>query len=191
MGLRILHAILALLLAVGMTMVSPARAQGGAASGYGVKPGDILQVSVWRDETLQLELLVRPDGGISLPLAGDIAAGGKTIAELQAEITRRLQKYIPDPSVSVALKEVRGNVIYVIGQVVNPGAFVIGRSVDVMQALSMAGGMGTYAATNDVRILRRQNGKLQAIPFRYGDVENGRNLEQNIILQSGDVVVVP
>jgi polysaccharide export outer membrane protein len=84
-----------------------------------------------------------------------------------------------------------GNIVYVIGKVNRPGAFPILRNVDVMQALSMAGGTSTYAAVNKIKILRREGDKLRAVPFEYGDVEKGEHLEQNIILQAGDVVVVP
>lgn len=158
---------------------------------YGVKPGDLLRVSVWREQDLQLEVLVRPDGGISMPLAGEIAAQGKSMAQLRSEIRRRLQRFIPDPVVSVSVEEIHGNVVYVIGKVEKPGKFVVGRTVDVVQALSMAGGMTTFAAVNEIRILRRADGRQSAIPFRYSDVEKGEDLEQNIVLQSGDIVVVP
>jgi polysaccharide export outer membrane protein len=169
----------------------PVLGQNQSAGDYELKPGDILQVSVWREKDLQLEVLVRPDGGISLPLAGDILAADKSTSQLRNEIVRRLQKFIPDPVVSVAVQEVRGNVVYVIGKVEKPGEFVVGQAVDVMQALSMAGGMTTFAAVNDIRILRRQGGEQVAISFRYADVEKGEDLEQNIILESGDIVVVP
>ena len=84
-----------------------------------------------------------------------------------------------------------GNKIYVIGKVAKSGEVIANRNMDVVQALSVAGGMTPYAAANKIKILRRENGKLTAIPFKYGDIEKGDNLKQNIILQSGDVVVVP
>jgi polysaccharide export outer membrane protein len=179
-----------LLGALWLALGSSAAAE-GASPGYAIKPGDRLQVSVWREEDLQLEVLVRPDGGISMPLAGDIPAQGMTIEKLREEIGERLKRYIPDPAVSVAVAEIRGNAIFVLGKVAHPGEFVIVRDIDVMQALSMAGGTTTYARLNDIKILRRNGASQSAIPFRYGDVEKGRDLEQNIILQSGDTVVVP
>ena len=171
--------------------IQPGWAADDPPADYRIKPGDILSVSVWREEGLQLEVLVRPDGGISMPLAGDLPAAGRTVKELQSAIAERLEQFIPDPAVTVAIREIRGNVVYVIGKVLRPGEYIIGRDVDVMQALSMAGGMGTFASANDIRILRRRNGGQVAIPFNYGEVESGENLEQNIILQSGDMVVVP
>ncbi len=134
---------------------------------------------------------MRPDGGISFPLAGDLQAAGRSIAELQSLIIERLEKYIPDPLATVAVLKLDGNKVYVIGKVARPGEFIANRYLDVVQALSMAGGMTPYAAANKISILRRTNGKLTSIPFKYGDIEKGDNLQQNIILQSGDVVLVP
>ena len=158
---------------------------------YKIQPGDVLEVSVWQEENLQKQVLVRPDGGMSFPLAGDIQAAGKSVAELQKLITERLTKYIPDPVVTVSTLKLDGNKVYVIGKVARPGEFQANRYVDVVQALSMAGGMTPYAADNKITVLRRENGKQRSIPFRYGDIEKGEDLGQNIILQSGDVVVVP
>ena len=122
---------------------------------------------------------------------GDVQARGKSVEQLRAEITDKLKKYIPDPVVTVGIQQLSGNVIYVIGKVNRPGNFPVVRQVDVMQALSMAGGMTPYAAANRIRILRREGGRQVAIPFAYGDIEKGEKLEQNIVLRAGDVVVVP
>jgi polysaccharide export outer membrane protein len=158
---------------------------------YKIQPGDLLEVSVWKEEDLVKQVLVRPDGGMSFPLAGDIQAAGKSVPELQELITERLTKYIPDPVVTVATIRLDGNKVYVIGKVARPGEFPANRYMDIVQALSVAGGMTPYAADNKISVLRRENGKQRSIPFRYGDIEKGEDLEQNIILQSGDVVVVP
>lgn len=158
---------------------------------YLIQPGDVLEISVWKEEDLNKQVLVRPDGGISFPLAGDLQAANSSIKSLQSLITERLEKYIPDPLVTVAILKLDGNKVYVIGKVNRPGDFTATRNLDVVQALSMAGGMTPYAATNKISILRRTNGKLSSIPFRYGDIEKGEDLQQNIILHSGDVVLVP
>lgn len=169
-----------------------ARAQETVRDGYEVQPGDILEVSVWKEEDLQRQVLVRPDGYFSFPLVGDVDATGKTVGELRAEIASRLERYIPDLVVTVTVSDILGNKIYVLGQVNNPGQFVVNPSVDVMQALSMAGGTTAFAALNDIMILRRNgDGTQDAMRFAYKDVERGRSLEQNVVLQSGDVVVVP
>lgn len=159
--------------------------------GYDVQPGDRLHVNVWKEEDLDREVLVRPDGGFSFPLAGDFTAVGKTVEELRVELTDRLSQFIPDLFVTVSVLEVNGNKVYVIGQVNQPGEFVVNPRVDVMQALSLAGGMNAFASPNDIFVLRREGGEQQILPFRFDSVVRGRNLDQNIMLQSGDVVVVP
>ena len=166
-------------------------AEESVADAYRIQPGDVLEISVWREETMLKQVLVRPDGGLSYPLVGEVQAAGKSVGELQALITERLSKYIPDPVVTVSTQQLSGNKIYVVGRVQRPGEFVANRYMDVVQALSVAGGMTPYAAANKIKVLRRENGQLTAIPFRYGEIEKGENLEQNIILQSGDVVLVP
>jgi polysaccharide export outer membrane protein len=163
----------------------------GADAAYEVQPGDLLEISVWKEPELQREVLVRPDGAFSFPLSGQIDARNKTVEDLRLEITERLSRYIPDLVVTVSVVEINGNKIYVIGQVNEPGVFVVNPRVDVMQALSMAGGTTPFADANDIKILRRQADAQAALRFRYDDVVRGRSLEQNIVLESGDVVVVP
>lgn len=167
----------------------PAQPEGDRV--YAVQPGDMLEISVWNEAELQKEVLVGPDGGISFPLAGEMTAVGKSIVDLRQEVAERLSRYIAEPIVTVTVSQVLGNKIYVIGQVVRPGGIVMNPRIDVMQALSMAGGTTAFAALNDIVILRRQGGRQAAIRFRYDEVSTGRSLEQNILLQSGDVVVVP
>lgn len=159
--------------------------------GYLVQPGDLLHISVWGEEGLDQDVLVRPDGGFSFPLAGDVSAVGKTVDELRQEVTDRLARYIPGSVVTVAVREINGNKIYVLGQVNKPGEFIVNPSVNVMQALSMAGGMTPFASSNEIIVLRGQGKQQTATPFRYADVVRGRNLEQNIELIAGDIVVVP
>ena len=158
---------------------------------YRIQPGDVLAVSVWKEENMTQEVIVRPDGQITFPLVGEARAAGNSVEDLRQLISERLKKYIPDPVVTVSVRELAGNVIYVLGKVNRPGVFPIARNVDVVQALSLAGGTSTYAALNDIKILRRENGKLRALSFKYAEVEKGKRLEQNIVLHPGDVVVVP
>ena len=158
---------------------------------YLIQPGDLLEISVWREEYLEREISVQPDGMISFPLVGVLPAAGGNVQELQEMVADRLSQYISDPVVTVSIKDIRGNRIYVIGQVQRPGHFIMNPAVDVVQALALAGGTTPFAALNDIKILRRSGKQLTAINFRYGDVEKGRNLQQNIILQSGDVIIVP
>ncbi|MGF1612553.1 MAG: polysaccharide biosynthesis/export family protein [Gammaproteobacteria bacterium] len=162
-----------------------------APADYIIGPEDVLEISVWREPDLQREVLVRPDGRISFPLAGDVKAADKTPEQVQEVIAQRIERYIPDPVVTVTVRTIGGNKIYVIGQVKNPGAYVIGRYVDVLQALTLAGGLSEFARENNIRILRREGGRETVFPFEYGNVKKGRKLQQNIILKGGDTVVVP
>jgi polysaccharide export outer membrane protein len=163
----------------------------GQEQSYAVKPGDLLQIAVWKEPELQRPVLVRPDGQFSFPLAGELDARGKSVSELQKLLTDRLKKFIADPVVTVSVQEVKGNKVYVIGQVTKPGEFIVNPSVDVMQALSMAGGLTAFAEQSNIVVLRRRSGQQTAIPFKYGEVLKGRELQQNIMLEAGDVVVVP
>lgn len=172
-------------------MAGLAQADAPLSERYKIQPGDVLIVSVWKEQDMLSEVLVRSDGGLSFPLAGELDAAGRTVEELREAIDQRLQKYIPNAVVTVAVKLIGGNRVYVIGKVNRPGEFTFNRPLDVMQALSLAGGATSFAALNDIKILRRENGKQQSIGFRYADVESGRKLEQNILLKSGDTVVVP
>ena len=158
---------------------------------YHIQPGDVLQVSVWKEQDLQAEVLVRPDGAFSFPLAGDVDTRGKSVEGLRTELTERLKRYVPDPVVTIAVRQIMGNRIFVLGQVNRPGDFAFSRPLDVMQALSMAGGTTSFAALNDIVILRRDRGQLKKIQFRYAEVARGKDLDQNIILVSGDTIVVP
>ena len=162
-----------------------------AQTQYLVQPGDVLGILVWQEPDLTSDVTVHPDGLFTSPLIGELQASNRPISEIQKDVTKSLNRYIPDPTVTISLKESVGNQIYVIGQVNSPGVFNVTQLPDVMQALSLAGGMTAYASQNKINILRRDNEKQTAIGFRYGDVEKGESLEQNIILQHGDVVVVP
>ena len=140
---------------------------------YKIQPGDILVVSVWKEEELIREVIVRPDGQITCPLVGEAKAAGHSVEDLRLLISERLKKYIPDPVVTVSVRELAGNTIYVLGKVTRPGVFQIALNVDDMQALSLAGGTSTYAALNGIKILRRKNGELRAHSFTYAEVEKG------------------
>lgn len=170
---------------------APEDGNGAAPAGYVLGPEDILQVSVWKDEHLTREVVVRPDGLISFPLVGDVPAEGKTVEALRGDLAARLARYIPKPSVSVAVAKVLSYRVYVIGRVNKPGEFLVGHYTDVMQALSLAGGLTPFASENQIKVLRRANGQEVVFPFAYGEALKGRGLEQNIILQRGDVVMVP
>ena len=173
---RVMRIVFVLLL--GMFFASiPALAQSNrapAVAEYRVQAGDILDISVWKEPDLERIVLVRPDGRFSFPLVGDVVAIEKSVETLRQELTERLSVFIPDLVVTVSIQEILGNKIYVLGQVNNPGQFVVNPSVDIMQALSMAGGTTAFAALNDIIVLRRSAGSSEAISFRYADVARGR-----------------
>lgn len=159
-------------------------------SDYVVGEGDVLEISVWKEEGLNKQVLVRPDGGITFPLVGDLQAGGLTVDQITDELIKRLGNYMSEPAVNVAVMTVNQKV-YVVGKVNKPGDFTTAARVDVMQALAMAGGLTPFADADDIKVIRREKGRISAFPFDYNDVSSGDSLEQNILLQRGDVIVVP
>jgi len=159
--------------------------------GYRLGAEDVMLISVWKDEQLTREVVVRPDGMFSFPLVGDIQAEDRTVEDIRIDLVKRLIKYIPNPNVSVAVMKVLSYKIYVVGRVNKPGEFLIGHYTDVLQALSLAGGLTPFAAENDIKVIRRAKGQQQVFPVRYGDLRKGQDLEQNILLQRGDTVMVP
>ncbi len=175
-----------------LSILLTAHAQDAPPAGdYLVKPGDILLVSVWKEPDMTLEALVRPDGKFSFPLAGDVQAAGQSVSTIQADIIKKIETYIPDAVATVMMKSIEGNKAYVVGKVNRPGPILMTNDTNVMQALSIAGGAAQFAGLKDIIILRGQGGNQSAIEFNYDEVENGENLQQNITLQAGDVVVVP
>jgi polysaccharide export outer membrane protein len=181
----------AMLVFVAMAARSAEPAPTAASAEYRLQPGDLLLVSVWREPDLTGEVLVRPDGAMSFPLAGETPAAGRTLAQLQADLEQRVRKFVPEAVVTVSVRALSGNRVYVIGKVARPGDIPLVRPTDVMQVLALAGGTTPFADLNDIKILRRENGRQSVIAFRYGDVERGRSLEQNVLLQGGDTVIVP
>jgi polysaccharide export outer membrane protein len=185
--IRAAIALLSLLLA---GFNSQASAQ--AVPTYTLNAGDTLDIAVWKEEDLtKKDVIVRPDGMFSYPLAGEINAVGHTVAQVEEQISSRLKKYIPEPVVSVSVKNLDGCRVYVIGQVSKPGSFVMNPRFSVLQALSLAGGLTPFAAANDIIVLRGNGNAQNILPFHYGEVTKGRSLNQNVLLEAGDVVVVP
>jgi polysaccharide export outer membrane protein len=175
----------------GLTMMSPPiRAQ--TIPDYKIHPGDKLVIGVYDDpKLLPLEITVSPDGKISYPLVGVMLVGGKTVEQIRTEMESRLKKYISDPIATVVVTDVKGNAVYVIGQVLKPGQLVMNPTINVLQALSMAGGANPYAKLDGIIVIRSTAGGQRVLPFKYGQVSAGKELSQNVDLESGDVVVVP
>lgn len=186
-----MRALPVLAILVSLLFVSPAHAQQSQGLEYRIGPEDILHISVWKEEDLDRKVLVRPDGGVSFPLVGDIQVSGRTPLEVQDEIRSRLVRFIPDAEVTVSVDKISGYTVFVLGEVKSPGQFTLGRYVDVVQALTLAGGLTPYASESKIKILRRQDGREVVYRFDFRDIKRERGLQQNIVLQSGDVVVVP
>lgn len=181
-----------LFLAAGFIGLSGAQLSYAASSdGYRINPEDVLEISVWKEEDLQKTVTVRPDGGITLPLIGNQQASGKTTTELQSDLSEAMDAFIPDPVVTVSVVEIRGYKVYITGEVTEPGEYLMGSYIDVLQALTMAGGVTAFADLNDIRIIRRQGDRSEVLKFNYAQVQKGRKLEQNIVLKAGDTIVVP
>ncbi len=162
-----------------------------AQEAYRLNPGDTLRISVWNEEALQQDVMVLPDGTISFPLVGILDVSNKTPGEVQEEIKQKLSRLIPDPEINLSVIEVGGNNFFIIGKVTSPGRFPMTNAIDVVQALSLAGGFTTYAQTEKIQILRRDGEKLKVIRFDYSKISDGKALETNILLRSGDTIVVP
>ena len=172
-------------------MVSSMVWAGEEGGDYLIGPGDILDISVWKDETLTRTVVVLPDSKISFPLIGEVVAGGKTVAQLKKEIEGKLAPFVPDITLSLEVKQVNSVLIYVIGRVNAPGRFALNVNVNVLQALSIAGGFNPFAKRDKIKVFRQEGDKTNIFNFQYDSVVEGKNLEQNIMLKRGDVVVVP
>ena len=163
-----------------------------ADSEYTIHPGDVLQITVWKEESLDREVLVLPDGTITFPLIGSFMVKGMTPETVQKVVKTKLANLIPDASVAVLIKAPLGHSVSVIGQVTKSGEIMMGHRLTVMQALSQAGGLTPYADESAIIVLHRdKNNKESSTPFPYDDVISGHNLDKDITLKPGDVVVVP
>ena len=163
-----------------------------AITDYVIGPEDLLQITVWKNESLSRELAVRPDGKISMPLLHDIQAAGLTPMQLQEKLSTALGEFMPNPEVSVTVTEVRSYRISVLGEVVKPGVLQLKSDTTVLEAIALAGGFRDFASPSKIVILRKNgDGQTNKIPFNYNRVVKDNRAEGNVTLKSGDVVVVP
>jgi polysaccharide export outer membrane protein len=194
---------------VGASIAAPAAAQQAApqpqpgngsnvaASGVPTPPNyligaqDVLSVVFWREKDMSAEVVVRPDGKISLPLLNDIDAAGRSPEALRAAIAKAASKFMEEPNVTVVVKEIRSRNVYVTGQVTKAGTYPLGNEMTVLQALSVAGGLLEYADAGNIIIMRKEEGRDRHFKFNYKDVIRGKNVEQNIVLKPNDTIIVP
>jgi polysaccharide export outer membrane protein len=158
---------------------------------YLIGPNDILNIFVWKEADLTRDVTVMPDGKITYPLIGEITAQGRTASELKKTIADRLQNFVTAPEVTVIVRESRSQVVYTIGKLTRPGPYPLAPGMTVMQALSAAGGFAEWADNKNILIIRREGGKETQLRFNYKEFTSGEKLEQNILLRSGDTLVVP
>jgi polysaccharide export outer membrane protein len=169
---------------------------GGITDDYVIGEEDTLAVSVWKEPELSVTggegLVVRPDGKISLPLINDVRASGKTVEQLRNEITAKLEEFMEvPPVVSVIVLKAHGQKVIVMGQVVKPNIYALGRPTTVLDLLARVGGFTPQAKVKNILIVRQENGQELKFPFNYKDAIKGKNLQQNILLLGGDMVLVP
>jgi polysaccharide export outer membrane protein len=158
---------------------------------YVIQPNDLLKIFVWKQPDMSGQVLVRPDGRISLPLVQDIQAAGRTPAELKQNIEESLKEYIGFPTVTVIVDAIQSYRVFVTGQVSKPGPIMSEKPISVLQAIALAGGFGQMAKSADTVIVRSTSEGSTLFRFNYPEVIKGEHFNQNITLKTGDVVVVP
>jgi polysaccharide export outer membrane protein len=160
--------------------------------GYVIGPDDVLEVLFWREKDVSAEVVVRPDGMISLPLLNDVKAAGLTPEQLRDSINEAAKKYFEgEPNVTINIKAINSRKVFITGSVAKPGPYPLSAPTTVLQLISMAGGLTEFANQKRISVMRNENGKPVRYPFNYKDVAQGKNLSQNIELKPGDTVIVP
>ena len=158
---------------------------------YKINQGDLLEISVWGEETLNKSVRVLPDGSVSFPLAGRVEVSGETATEVEKRVTEKLKVYLPDPQVTVVIANTEGNKAYVIGKVLKPGPVMLTNTTTVLQAVGIAGGLDKFADLGAIKVLRGTGKNQTVVNVNYSSLIKGQSLDSNIVLNSGDTVVVP
>jgi polysaccharide export outer membrane protein len=159
--------------------------------GYVIGPDDVLQVLFRYDRDLTTDVVVRPDGMISLPMLSDVPAAGLTPEQLRDKVTESAKRFIEDPAVTVIVRTINSRRVFITGEVTRPGPYPLTSTMSVMQLIAIAGGLTEFADEKGISVMRTENGKPLRLPFNYKDVAKGKNLKQNIELKPGDTVIVP
>jgi polysaccharide export outer membrane protein len=167
------------------------RKHGTVDPSYVIGPRDVLEIQVWKEPDFSRQALVRPDGKITLPLMGDIQASGMNGMDLKDLLTEKLKSFVDNPEVTVIVLESHSKNFYILGRVNRPGTYPLGQDMTVLQALSVAGGLGEWADKDSIRIIRRSGGREEILRFDYDKVTSGKKLEQNILLEPNDTIIVP
>jgi polysaccharide export outer membrane protein len=163
-------------------------ARGPGSPGYTIGLGDVLRIAVWREPELTLDVTVRPDGMITVPLLGDVQAAARAPNQLAKDLTAELERLIESPRVTVSVTQATSARVYVVGQMLRPGEFPLSGRMTVLKALALAGGFKDFARPESIVIVREDQ---TVMPFNYKRVAEGKELSQNILLAAGDTIVVP
>jgi polysaccharide export outer membrane protein len=177
------------------TQRAPQAAATGAAAmlppDYVIGPEDVLDVRFWKDQDMSGEVVVRPDGRISLPLLNDVAAAGLTPEQLRVRLIEEARRFVETPNATVIVKAINSRKVFITGQVGKPGPYPLTSRLTVVQLIAMAGGLQEYAEANKIVIMRSENGRVVPHRFDYTKLAEGKNVSQNIELRPGDTVIVP
>jgi polysaccharide export outer membrane protein len=160
-------------------------------AGYVIGPDDILSIVFWRDKEMSGEVVVRPDGKISLPLLNDVQAAGYSPEQLRDELMKAASRFVADPNATVVVKAINSRKVFITGNVSKQGPYPLTSDMNVLQLIAVSGGLAEYADSKNIRIIRNEGGKTHYFKFNYKDVLQGKNPQQNILLKPGDTVIVP
>ncbi|MEQ1575872.1 MAG: polysaccharide biosynthesis/export family protein [Vicinamibacterales bacterium] len=166
---------------------------GGVATpaDYVIGADDVLTVVFWRDKDMSTDVVVRPDGKITLPLLNDIDASGSTPEQLRDRIAKASAEFIEEPSVTITVKQINSRKVFITGEVTRPGPYPLTTPTTVLQLIAMAGGLNQFAQRDEIVVMRTENGQALSLPFDYAAVAKRKKLQQNVLLKPGDVVLVP
>ncbi len=168
-----------------------APAAAAVPAGYVIGADDVLSIMFWRDKEMSADVVVRPDGNISLPLINDVRAAGLTPEQLREELIKAASKYVEDPNATVVVKDIKSRNVFILGNVAKPGQYPLATAMNVMQLIAVGGGLLEYADDGKIVVIRTAGGTQQHLKFNYRDVLQQKRPEQNVTLQPGDTVVVP
>jgi polysaccharide export outer membrane protein len=158
---------------------------------YVIGAEDVLNIVIWREKDLSAEVVVRPDGMVTLPLMNDVQAAGLTPEQFRQQLTVAASKFVAEPSVTVIVRAINSRKVYIMGEVRSPGPYPLAGPMTVLQLIARAGGLSEYADAKDIGVMRMENGRARRLKFNYKDVSRGRRIEQNVLLRPGDTVIVP
>jgi polysaccharide export outer membrane protein len=158
---------------------------------YVVGPEDVLTIVFWRERDMSADVVVRPDGRISLPLLNDVDVAGLTPDQVRERVTEGAKRFVEEPNATVVVKQINSRKVYITGSVERPGPFPLLRPTTILQLISLAGGLKEFAKAGDISVVRTEGTQQTFFQFNYDDVKNRKNLTQNILLKPGDTVIVP